>query len=107
VFHIQHVAPTGSPVFAEGSDTALQHCELQPAPQHTVQQKSTVSVFHSTDLDARLKAAGVQRSLIARLMTHACVAGPPVTPCRWATAYSPRKTCCACRWLENGKAVQL
>jgi nicotinamidase-related amidase len=75
VFHIQHVTPAGSPVFAEGSDDALSHSELQPAPQHTVLQKSTVSVFHSTDLDARLKAAGVRHLLIAGLMTHACVAG--------------------------------
>ncbi|GAB2858916.1 cysteine hydrolase [Pseudoduganella ginsengisoli] len=75
VFHIQHVTPAGSPIFAAGSDSAQQHSELQPAPRHTVLQKSTVSVFQSTGLDARLKAAGVQHVLITGLMTHACVAG--------------------------------
>jgi nicotinamidase-related amidase len=75
VFHIQHVTPAGSPVFAEGSDGARQHSKLQPAPQHAVLRKSTVSVFQSTDLDARLKAADIQHLLVTGLMTHACVAG--------------------------------
>jgi nicotinamidase-related amidase len=34
-----------------------------------------VSVFASTDLDQRLKAANIKTLVIAGLMTHACVAG--------------------------------
>lgn len=75
VFHIQHVTPAGSAVFAAGSDGAMQHSALRPAPHHTVLQKSTVSVFSSTDLDARLKAGGIRHLLVTGLMTHACVAG--------------------------------
>lgn len=40
-----------------------------------VLQKTTVSVFVSTDLDERLKKAGINTLIISGLMTHACVAG--------------------------------
>ena len=75
VFHIQHVTPAGSPVFAEQGPTVAFHGELQPAPHHTVLQKTSVSVFPTTDLDRRLKAAGIKTLVITGLMTHACVTG--------------------------------
>lgn len=75
VFHIQHVTPAGSPVFAEHGATVAFHGDLQPAPHHTVLQKTSVSAFPTTDLDQRLKAAGIQTLIITGLMTHACVTG--------------------------------
>jgi nicotinamidase-related amidase len=48
---------------------------MQPRPQDVVLQKTTVSVFGSTDLDEQLKKAGIQTLIISGLMTHACVAG--------------------------------
>ena len=45
------------------------------AAHHRVVQKSSVSVFPTTDIDAQLKAAGIKTLIIAGLMTHACVAG--------------------------------
>lgn len=75
VFHIQHVAPGDSPLFAARGQSVRIHTELQPADAHTVLQKTTVSAFASTDLDARLKAAGIGTVLVCGLMTHACVAG--------------------------------
>ena len=75
VFHIQHVAPGDSPLFAARGQTVRIHAELRPADAHTVLQKTTVSAFASTDLDARLKAAGIDTVLVCGLMTHACVAG--------------------------------
>jgi nicotinamidase-related amidase len=75
VFHIQHVTPAGTPIFAEGGTTVQFHDELQPAAHHTVLQKSSVSVFPTTDIDSRLKAAGIKTLIISGLMTHACVAG--------------------------------
>jgi nicotinamidase-related amidase len=75
VFHIQHVAPGDSPLFAARGQSVRIHAELQPADAHTVLQKTTVSAFASTDLDARLKAAGIGTVLVCGLMTHACVAG--------------------------------
>ncbi|EIP86160.1 hypothetical protein A33K_17250 [Burkholderia humptydooensis MSMB43] len=75
VFHIQHVTPAGGPVFAEDGDGVRFHAELQPAANHQVLRKTSVSAFPTTDLDARLKAAGVETLIIAGLMTHACVSG--------------------------------
>lgn len=75
VFHIQHVTPAGAPIFADQSPTGDFHPELQPSAQHHVIRKTSVSVFPTTDLDARLKQAGVKTLVITGLMTHACVAG--------------------------------
>ena len=75
VYHVQHVAPAGSPVFAINGQTVKFHPDMQPRPQDVVLQKSTVSVFASTDLDQQLKNAGIQTLIISGLMTHACVAG--------------------------------
>ncbi|MGE8318733.1 MAG: cysteine hydrolase family protein [Comamonas sp.] len=75
VFQVQHVAPAGSALFALDGKTAQFHPGALPRPQDQVLQKTTVSVFASTDLDRRLKAAGIKTVVIAGLMTHACVAG--------------------------------
>jgi nicotinamidase-related amidase len=75
VYHVQHIAPAGSPLFALDGQTVKFHQDMQPRPQDVVLQKSTVSVFASTDLDQQLKKAGIQTLIISGLMTHACVAG--------------------------------
>ncbi|MBW1250798.1 cysteine hydrolase [Pseudomonas tolaasii] len=75
VIHVQHIAPAGSPVFALDGKTVDFHPLMKPRPQDKVIQKTSVSVFASTDLDAQLKKAGVKTLIITGLMTHACVAG--------------------------------
>lgn len=75
VYHVQHVAPAGSAVFAIDGETVKFHPDMQPRAKDTVVQKSTVSVFASTDLDKLLKSAGIENLIISGLMTHACVAG--------------------------------
>ncbi len=75
VYHVQHVTPAGSPVFAEDSETFEIHPDIQPNPNHAVLRKSSVSVFPTTDLDRQLKQAGIDTLIITGLMTHACVAG--------------------------------
>ena len=55
MFHIQHVTPAGSPIFADQSPTGEFHQDLQPSPHYTVVRKSSVSVFPTTDLDRQLK----------------------------------------------------
>ncbi|WP_439877578.1 cysteine hydrolase family protein [Pseudomonas prosekii] len=75
VYHVQHVAPAGSAVFALGGETVKFHPLMQPRAHDQVVQKSTVSVFASTDLDKQLKQAGIKTVIFAGLMTHACVAG--------------------------------
>lgn len=75
VYHVQHVAPAGSAVFAIDGETVKFHKDMQPRAKDVVLQKNTVSVFASTDLDQQLKKAGIQTLIISGLMTHACVAG--------------------------------
>ncbi len=75
VFHVQHITPAGSPVFAEGSSAAAIHSDIQPGALHHIVQKSSVSVFPTTDIDQQLKKRGIDTLLISGLMTHACVAG--------------------------------
>lgn len=75
IYHVQHVAPAGSPVFAEDSRTCEFHSDIQPATGHRVVRKSSVSVFPTTDIDRELKQAGIDTLVVAGLMTHACVAG--------------------------------
>ncbi|WP_166226106.1 cysteine hydrolase family protein [Pseudomonas atagonensis] len=75
VFHVQHVAPAGSPVFAIDGETVKFHKDMQPRATDVVLQKNTVSVFGSSDLNERLKQSGIETVIVAGLMTHACVAG--------------------------------
>jgi nicotinamidase-related amidase len=75
VYHVQHVMPAGSPVFAVDSETVKIHPDMQPKGNHAVVRKSSVSVFPTTDLDRQLKQAGIDTLIITGLMTHACVAG--------------------------------
>ena len=75
VFHVQHVTPAGAPIFAEGGSTVDFHADIQPAANHAVVRKSSVSVFPTSDIDAQLKAKGIKTLIVSGLMTHACVAG--------------------------------
>jgi nicotinamidase-related amidase len=75
VYHVQHIAPAGSAVFAIDGETVKFHPDMQPRAKDAVLQKTTVSVFGSTDLNERLKQSGINTVIVAGLMTHACVAG--------------------------------
>lgn len=75
VIHIQHLAPAGSEVFAQDGETVDFHPLMQPRPQDTQVQKTSVSVFASTDLHSQLQHQGIRTLIICGLMTHACVAG--------------------------------
>lgn len=105
VFHIQHVTPAGTPIFAEDGDTVKFHNDLQPAAHHIVLQKSSVSVFPTTDIDMRLKAAGIKTLIISGLMTHACVAGAArdAVPCGYDVLVAD--DACATRDLDAPNRV--
>lgn len=72
VVHIQHVAPAQAPIFAK--HVAI-HADVRQKPNHRRVQKTSVSVFASTDLASELKRDGITHLVICGLMTHACVAG--------------------------------
>ncbi len=61
-------------MFAVDGETVKFHPGMEPRPRNTVLQKTSVSVFASTDLDRRLKEAGIKTIVVAGLMTHACIA---------------------------------
>lgn len=107
VFHIQHVTPPGTPVFAEDGPTVSFHSEIQPAENHTVVRKSSISVFPSTDIDAQLKAKGIKTLLVSGLMTHACVAGATRDAVPLGYEVIVAEDACATRDLtgDDGKTV--
>ncbi|MGM3278057.1 cysteine hydrolase family protein [Ralstonia sp. 24A2] len=72
VVHIQHVAPAEAPIFAK--HVAI-HADVHQKPNHRLVQKTSVSVFASTDLADQLKKEGITHLVVCGLMTHACVAG--------------------------------
>jgi len=74
VFHMQHTAPSpASPLFAPGSAGWAFVEPVTPRPGHEVVAKTLPSSFVRTELDAKLRAAGVDTVVIAGLMTHMCV----------------------------------
>ncbi|MEB0047324.1 MULTISPECIES: cysteine hydrolase family protein [unclassified Pseudomonas] len=75
VVHVQHIAPDGAAVFALDGKTVGFHPLMKPRLQEKLVQKTTVSVFASTDLNAQLKKANIDTLIISGLMTHACIAG--------------------------------
>lgn len=75
VVHIQHVFPSGSPIFATDRQGVEIHQDIQPKVNHQLIQKSAVSAFVGTDLDLRLKQHGIEKLIVTGLMTHACVTG--------------------------------
>lgn len=105
VLHVQHVTPPGSPIFAENSSGAELHPDLLPAPHHEVLQKSSVSVFSTTDLDRRLSEAGIDTLIIAGLMTHACVAGAARDAVPLGYSVIVVGDACATRDLDSGQGV--
>jgi nicotinamidase-related amidase len=105
VVHIQHVTPAGSPIFAEQSASVKFHSDLQPAAHHTVLQKTSVSVFPTTDLDQRLKAAGIKTLIITGLMTHACVSGAARDAVPLGYGVIVAEDACATRDLDTAGGV--
>lgn len=107
VFHVQHVTPPGTPIFAEDGQTVAFHPDIQPAENHVVVRKSSVSVFPTTNIDAQLKAKGIKTLIVSGLMTHACVAGATRDAVPLGYEVIVADDACATRDLtgEDGKTV--
>ena len=107
VFHVQHVTPSGTSIFAEDGRTVAFHPDIQPTGNHTVVRKSSVSVFPTTNIDAQLKAKGIKTLIVSGLMTHACVAGATRDAVPLGYEVIVADDACATRDLtgEDGKTV--
>lgn len=107
VFHVQHVTPSGTPIFAEDGRTVAFHADIQPGENHAVVRKSSVSVFPTTDIDVQLKAKGIKTLIVSGLMTHACVAGATRDAVPLGYNVIVAADACATRDLtgEDGKTV--
>ena len=74
IVHVRNVVTRpGSPIFAAGSETTEIVPQLRPQPADIVLDKSMAGAFSHTDLDARLRARGVDTLIIGGLMTHLAV----------------------------------
>ncbi|GLY30508.1 isochorismatase family protein [Kineosporia sp. NBRC 101731] len=73
VVYVQHTAPAGSPVFAEGSAGWQLHPQIEASAGDSPRiSKVNGSVYAGTDLAARLRAEGVDTVTLVGFMTHNC-----------------------------------
>lgn len=76
LIHIRHeFASSEAPFFRPGSEGSQIHDSVAPLPAETIITKQQVNSFHGTDLDARLKAMGVEDLVIVGAMSHMCIEG--------------------------------
>lgn len=72
VIHIQHDSGPGSPFDIRADNGAIAD-KVAPQAGEPVVVKHYPNAFVGTDLDARLKALGVSRLVVAGFMTHMCI----------------------------------
>jgi nicotinamidase-related amidase len=74
VWHVRHDSTEAKSVFRPGLPGNAHKPETAPRPGEPVIPKSVHSAFIGTDLDARLKAAGVRTLVVCGIQTNFCVA---------------------------------
>ena len=72
VIHVRHDAGPGSPYDVTAPIGQISD-EVAPRDGEAVVTKAYPSAFVGTDLEAQLKAAGVEDVIVAGFMTHMCV----------------------------------
>jgi nicotinamidase-related amidase len=72
VIHIQHDAGAGTPYDVHADIGAISD-EVAPIAGEVVITKNYPNSFVHTDLDAQLKALGIQKIMLAGFMTHMCI----------------------------------
>jgi len=72
VLHVQHDGGEGD-VLARGTSGFLIHPKVAPKPGEEVVVKDRCDAFLGTGLDARLRALGIGRIVIAGMQTEFCV----------------------------------
>ena len=72
VIHIQHDAGVGTP-YDITADIGAISMEVAPINGEVVVVKNYPNAFWNTDLEARLKALGIENVVLAGFMTHMCI----------------------------------
>jgi nicotinamidase-related amidase len=72
IIHIRHDAGAGSPYDVRAPIGQISN-EVAPAGDEPVVTKNYPNSFIGTDLEARLRAAGVSNVILAGFMTHMCI----------------------------------
>lgn len=73
VFWILHSDPGSGGDFDPASGLVRVAAPLAPAPEEPVMVKTTINSFTSTDLEQRLRDAGVDRLVLCGIRTEQCV----------------------------------
>ena len=74
VFHIRHISTRpGATFFLPGSEGANIHANVEPLANEAVIEKNYPNSFRGTPLREQLEKAGINRLVIAGMMTHMCV----------------------------------
>ncbi len=72
--HVQHLSTRpDAAFFLPNTDGALFFPSVAPAPGETVVEKHFPNAFRETALGAALEAGGVDRLVVAGMMTHMCI----------------------------------
>ncbi len=69
---VQHLMPSGAPVFARGSDTAALHPEIARRPHDLLVEKTMASALTGTSLGGWLRERGIDTLVVVGYMTHNC-----------------------------------
>ena len=98
VFHVQHVwEGDDAEYLAPGTPGVEIHESVRPADGEPVTQKAYPNSFRETDLEQKLRDAGVSDLVIAGMMTSMCVRALKTSFARWVMPRSlllpPRNTC--------------
>jgi nicotinamidase-related amidase len=72
VFHVQHCEEPGSPLAHKSAGWQI-HPRVAPQGGEPVTEKWACSSFYNTELDSRLRIAGIERLVIAGLQTEFCI----------------------------------
>ena len=74
IVHVRHVSlRPDAAFFLPGTDGARFATDVAPAPGETVVEKRFPNAFRETDLAASLEVHGINRLVVAGMMTHMCI----------------------------------
>lgn len=74
IVHVRHLSVRpGATFFVPGTPGADIHASVAPRAGESVVEKNFPNAFRATDLEPRLRAAGVDHLIIAGAMSHMCI----------------------------------